>query len=89
MKKWLSIAALYIVAAHTPVAAQDILQSTVLAYDRKANVIVFTDRSVFHLDKLEGSPPENLKAGDRVELTYDSSEEEGVTAIFSVKILPK
>ena len=89
MKKFSTILALPILLVSAQVAAQDMLQGTVLAFDRKANVLVFNDRSGFPLEKLQGSPPPDLQAGDRVEITYDSNEDDGVTAIFSIKLLPK
>ena len=78
---------LFLMAA--PVTAQDISQGTVLAYDRKANILVLTDRSVFPLEKLEGEMPAGLASGDRVELQYDSNEDDGITKIFSIKVVPK
>ena len=89
MKKHLSILALLMMSLSGQVVAQDMIQGTILAYDRKANVLVFNDRSVFPLEKLQGSPPPDLKAGDRVEISYDSNEDDGVTAIFSIKVIPK
>ncbi len=89
MKTYTSILAFSILLVSAPVAAQDILQGTILAFDRKANVLVFNDRSVFPLEKLQGSAPPDLKAGDRVEIKYDSNEDDGITAIFSITLLPK
>ena len=70
------------------VGAQDISDGTVLAFDRKANILVFTDKTVWPLETLTSSLPANLKAGDRVEIQYESNEDDGVTAIHSIKILP-
>lgn len=75
--------------AATPVVAQDISEGTVLAYDRKANILVLTDRSVFPLEKLEGEPPAGLKSGDRVQINYDSNEDDGIVRIFTISIVPK
>lgn len=69
--------------------AQDMSEGTILAYDRKANVLILTDRSVFPLEKLTSEPPENLKAGDRIHIDYDSNEDDGITAIYSIKVIPK
>lgn len=71
------------------VFAQDISEGTVLAYDRKANVLILTDRSVFPLEKLTSAAPDNLKAGDRVNIQYDSNEDDGITAIHSIRVIPK
>ena len=69
--------------------AQDIVEGTILAFDRKANVLVFTDKTVWPLEKLESPAPANLNAGDRVRIQYDSNEDDGVTAIHSIAMLPK
>ena len=69
------------------VYAEDITQATVLAFDRQANLLVLTDRSVFPLEKMKGAVPEGLKAGDRVEIKHDSNEDDGVVAIFSVEVI--
>jgi hypothetical protein len=71
------------------VFAQDMSQGTILAYDRKANILVLTDRSVFPLEKLTSEPPDDLKAGDRINIQYDSNEDDGITAIYSIKVVPK
>ena len=69
--------------------AQDIVEGTILAFDRKANVLVFTDKTVWPLEKLESPAPASLNAGDRVRIQYDSNEDDGVTAIHSITSLPK
>ena len=83
-----SIAAIATAVLVNPNAlAQDITEAKVLAYDRKANVLVLTDRSVFPLEKMESAVPEGLKAGDRVEIQYDSHEDDGIVAIHSIKLI--
>lgn len=67
--------------------AADVVEGTVLAFDRKANVIVLKDKTVWSLAVLEGALPEKLKAGDRIEIRYDSNEDDGLKAIYSIKIL--
>ena len=88
-KKGLLILTAAMLLTTLQVFAQDMSEGTVLAYDRKANILILTDRSVFPLEKLTSAAPENLKAGDRVHIDYDSNEDDGVTAIYSIKILPK
>ncbi len=68
--------------------APDITDGTVLVFDRKANVIVLTDRTTWSLENLKSSLPAGLKAGDRIRIQYES-DEEGVSAINSIKITPK
>ena len=68
-------------------AVADVTNGTILALDRKARSLVLTDRTVWTLDTMEASLPADLKAGDRVEIKYES-DEEGVSAIRSVQLLP-
>ncbi|MFT5658301.1 MAG: hypothetical protein ACI9KN_001580 [Gammaproteobacteria bacterium] len=68
--------------------ASDSAIGTVLVYDRKANILVFTDRTVWALEVMNSAMPAALKAGDRVQIEYES-DEEGVSAINSISILPR
>lgn len=68
-------------------AAADATDGTVLAIDRKAKTLVLIDRTVWALDTMESSLPADLKAGDRIEINYES-DEEGVSAIRNIQILP-
>ena len=65
--------------------AQDITEGKILALDRVAKILVMSDKSVFPLEKMVGDVPEGLNAGDRIEITYDSNEDDGVTAIYKIK----
>ena len=56
---------------------------TVLVYDRKANLLVLTDRTVWALEMLEGSLPAGIGAGSRIHIEYES-DEEGVSKIKSI-----
>ena len=88
MEIWRPIIALSSCVAAVGAEAQDIAEGTVLAYDRVANIIVFTDKSVWSLEKLEAPVPEQLKSGDKIKVEYDSNEDEGLTVIHSIEILP-
>lgn len=66
-----------------PVQA-DSLESTVLAYDRVANIIVIKDKTVWDLDLLKSPLPENLRAGDKIEILYTSNEDDGIRTITSI-----
>ena len=68
-------------------AQADVTNGTVLALDRKARALVLTDRSVWDLETLESILPEGLKAGDRIEISYDS-DEDGVSAVRNIELLP-
>jgi hypothetical protein len=71
------------------VFALDVSEGTVLAFDRKANVLIFTDKTVWPLEKLVSALPADLNAGDRVRIQYDSNEDDGITAIHSIVAMPK
>ena len=64
----------------------DISEGTVLVFDRKANLVVLTDRSVWALELLKSPAPTGLKAGDRIRIEYDS-DEEGISSIYGIEIL--
>ena len=63
--------------------APDATDGTVLVYDRKANLLVLTDRTVWALEMLEGSLPAGIQAGSRIHIEYES-DEEGVSKIKSI-----
>ena len=65
-------------------ALADELEGTVLAYDRVANVLVMRDRTVIPLETFAGEMPEDLVAGDRVALRFDSNEDTGISMVHSV-----
>ena len=65
--------------------AADVTSGTVLVHDRMAKILVLTDRTVWPLELLKSAAPDGLKAGDRVEIEYES-DEEGVSAINSIQV---
>lgn len=66
--------------------AADITEGTVLVYDRKANIIVLSDRTVWPLELSKSATPTGLEAGNRIRIEYDS-DEEGVSIIYGIAIL--
>lgn len=48
----------------------DIADDTVLAYDRRAKLLILDDRSAWPLRGLDPAPPPGLGAGDRVRIEY-------------------
>jgi len=72
--------ALFVAAAP---AFADEVTATVLAFDRVDNVIVLDDKTVFNVTNPE-IIPEGLKAGDSVEIIYESDGDNGVKAINSI-----
>jgi len=87
MKLHLSIMLFSALLAYGLPAAADVTNGTVLALDRKAQKLILTDRTAWALEAMEASLPNDLKAGDRIEISYDS-DEEGVSAIRNIRILP-
>lgn len=74
-------------AAALPVSADE-TEGLVLAFDRKAGVIVFTDKTVWLLPD-EIALPEDLGRGDRLMVEYDSAGEDGLTEINALTRLAK
>ena len=68
----------------TPALATDVIESIVLAHDRVANVIVLKDKTVWPLDLLTQPLPDDLRAGDKVEIRYESNEDDGIQTIHSI-----
>lgn len=66
--------------------AADVTEGTVLVYDRKARLLVLSDRTSWSLDTMKAQMPSGLKAGDRIQIQYES-DEEGISAINSIEIL--
>lgn len=64
----------------------DISEGTVLAFDRKENLVVLTDRTVWALELSKSPAPAGLKSGDRIRIEYES-DEEGISQIYSIEIL--
>ncbi|SNS06417.1 hypothetical protein [Antarctobacter heliothermus] len=64
-------------------AVADETEGLVLAYDRKANLLVLTDKTIWQLPTTIDVPAD-LGAGDRVLLEYQTAGEVGLTAIDSL-----
>jgi hypothetical protein len=53
----------------------EVAEGTVLAYDRRAELLLLADKSVWPLARLDPGPPPGLGAGDRVRIEYRSGED--------------
>jgi hypothetical protein len=53
----------------------EIAEGTVLAYDRRAQLLVLADKSVWPLGNLDPGPPPGLGAGNRVRIEYKSGKD--------------
>lgn len=84
MKPFLSLAVVSILLITTTHAAADVTQGTILALDRKARLLVLEDRTAWSLELMKSDIAADLKAGDRVEIVYES-DEEGIGEIKSIK----
>lgn len=71
-----------VLAAATPAFADE-TTGKVLAFDRKANIIVLQDKTVWELGT-EATIPEGLVAGETVRLVYESAGEDGLTKIYEI-----
>jgi len=56
------------------------LEGTVLVYDRKAKLLVLTDRTVWALELLKTPLPAGIEAGSRVHIEFEG-DEDGVSVI--------
>lgn len=77
------ILAATLIASSAMASLADETEGHVLAYDRKAGIIVLTDKTVWGLsDSL--SLPEDLGRGDRVLIEYETAGEDGLTQIDEI-----
>ncbi len=78
---------LLLLCPFAPAMAQDVTEVTLLAYDRKANLLIMKDRTLWQLADLKTPLPDGLASGDRLEIRYES-DEDGVSSILGIRILP-
>jgi hypothetical protein len=72
--------------AGSTLAFADSVNGTILAFDRQARIIVMTDNTVWSLEDADAQAPEGLKAGDQVEIVWDSLAEDGRGLIQSITL---
>ncbi len=80
------VAAAVMAAVLPSIAFADSTTGTVVAYDRKANIVVLADKTVWTTKGSEKAIPDSLKAGDRVLISFDSPGDDGVREIKSITI---
>lgn len=68
-------------------ALADQVSGDVLAFDRMAGIIVLADRSVWSLRDGQGTAPDDLEAGDRVTIDFQTISDNGVGRILAVSIV--
>ena len=59
---------------------------TVLAYDRKAQLLILEDKSTWSLASMQNSLPIGITAGDRVRIEYGSGED-GSRQVHEVRVI--
>lgn len=84
MNKTLAAALALLVAGSAAPSLADETTGLILAYDRQANILILTDKTVWELPG-ELAVPADLGHGDRVILAYESAGEDGLTAITELK----
>lgn len=70
--------------AAAPVLAESIT-APILAFDRKANIIVLTDKTVWTLDAA-AMVPDDLKSGDVVVMDYAAIGDDGLGKVTAIKL---
>jgi hypothetical protein len=83
MRLLLAIAAF---AALASPALADTTTGTVLAFDRKANVLVMEDKTIWKLTS-ETVIPDDLVAGENVRITYTSLGDDGIKSVDKLERL--
>lgn len=63
------------------------VEGTVLAFDRKAALLVLNDKTVWTLEGAEAAVPSDLKAGDKIKIDFETAGEEGITKIDAIERL--
>lgn len=86
MKKLLLAASLFS-TLFTSMANAETIIGNVLAFDRKANVIVLDDKTVYNFEGLTAKIPDDLKAGDKIEIDGTGEGEDGYGNLTAVKVL--
>lgn len=87
MNRIISISGAAVLASFLPAAmAVGIEAGTVLAYDRKAQVLVLNDRSLWSLAQAESGELDRLSAGDRVQFSH-RTRDDGTGVILEISII--
>ncbi len=76
-----------ILFASIATAHADSVTGVILAFDRKAQIIVLDDRTVWSLETHKGELPADLKAGDKIEIASEGAGENGVGSVTGIKLV--
>jgi hypothetical protein len=83
-----SLAAGFILLSTASMAYADSTVGEVVAYDRKAQRIVLDDKTIWTLEGSEAVVPPDLKAGDRIEIDFESAGDNGISKVEAVRPAP-
>ncbi|MXN66725.1 hypothetical protein GR183_17560 [Stappia sp. GBMRC 2046] len=86
MRQYFVAATAALLAVSATTAYADVLSSRVVSYDQAKRQLHLTDRTIVDVDLKNFNLPVPAKQGDRVEITYDGSEN-GIDKIRSIKIV--
>lgn len=75
-----------VLVAMAPMALADSVQGKVVAYDRKANVVVLEDRTVYSLANYDAPVLAELKAGDQVTIEFEGEGEDGYGLVVELEV---
>ena len=76
-----------ILFASVATAHADSVTGIILAFDRKAQLIVLDDKTVWSLESNQAEVPADLKAGDKIEITSEGAGENGIGSVTGLKIV--
>lgn len=65
-------------------ALADNTSGTILAFDRVAHIIVLEDNTIWNIVPVDLALPEDLKAGDKITIDFQTNGDNGVGSINSI-----
>lgn len=86
MRQYFVAATAALLAVSATTAYADVLSSRIASYDQAKRQLHLTDRTIVEVDLGKFNLPIPAKPGDRVEISYDGSEN-GIDRIRNVKIV--
>ena len=75
-----------VLIATAPLAFADTVEGKIVAYDRKAHVLVMEDRTIYSLTNYDAPVLAELKAGDNVKIEFQGEGEDGYGLVTSVEV---
>ena len=75
-----------VLLATAPMALADSVEGKIVAFDRKAHVLVMEDRTIYSLAKYDAPVLTELKAGDMVKIDFEGEGEDGYGIVTSIEV---